>query len=135
MGPAIYNITNVSSACYSLLWWLIGQIRFSRSPPVLPLTVTLASIPLHTPQPPQPVEPSIISALRLLVPAVVHLPLSIPLLNDSRLAPISKDEDLQSGALQLPEDTVVIVTDSEVSEGTVTERKTTFMSPVKTTPL
>lgn len=82
---------------------------------------------MHTPQPPQPVEPSILSALRLLVPAVVHIPLSIPLLNDSRLAPISKDEDLQSGALQLPEDTVVIVTDSEVSEGTVTERKPTFM--------
>lgn len=99
---------------------------------MLPLTVTLGSVPLPPAEPSSETkenqksfEPSIKLALDLLLPAVVHLPLSIPFLNNSQLSPISKDEDLHSGVLQLPEDTMIIVSDSEVSEGTVTERRLT----------
>lgn len=39
------------------------------------------------------------------------------------MMPISKDEDLHSGLLQLPAGTTIVLSDALVSEGTVTQRR------------
>lgn len=61
------------------------------------------------------------------MPSVIHVPLSIPFLNESRMMPISKEEDLHSGVLQLPAGTMVVVSDAHISQGTVTQRKTPLL--------
>lgn len=55
--------------------------------------------------------------LSLILPRLVNLPLSLQFLNASAFAPESKDEDLHAGVLQLPKGTVLLATESGVSEG------------------
>lgn len=50
------------------------------------------------------------------------LPLSLDLLNRDPFAPESKEEDLHAGVLQLPQGTVLLVTEGGVSEGKLVER-------------
>lgn len=70
---------------------------------------------------PAPLEPTLLHLLKLLLPAVVYVPLSIDFLNKTRLAPTFKDEDLESGVLQLASGTTVLVSDSGIAEGVLNE--------------
>lgn len=136
VGSAISDIKNVSK--FSNIVFPCGLTptydhSYARTPPILPLSITICKVPIppliressssssNSTFAPLHQEPSIVPLLALLIPSIVHIPLSIPFLNESRMAPISKDEDLHSGALQLPAATVVVVTDSDVSEGTITQ--------------
>ncbi|KAF8314823.1 uncharacterized protein EI90DRAFT_2947780 [Cantharellus anzutake] len=108
-----------------ILMACISRVQ-SREPPILPLSLTISSFPAPPPIPntsPTRVilEPTIKHVLQLLLPALVHLPLSISFMNESRFQPQSVDEELLSGCLQLPAGTVVLVSDSAVSEGTLHE--------------
>lgn len=50
------------------------------------------------------------------------LPLSLDTLNKSSFAPESKDEDLHSGVLQLPQRAMLLVTEAGLQEGKLVER-------------
>lgn len=94
----------------------------SRTPSILPLSVTISSFPRPPPTPSTSseisvLEPTLNHVLSLILPSVVHLPLSIPFLNESSFLPKSVEEDLHSGVLQLPQGTTVLVSDGAVSEG------------------
>jgi len=96
----------------------------SRTPSILPLSVTISSFPRPPPTPSTSSETSILEPtlnhiLSLILPSVVHLPLSVPFLNESSFSPKSVEEDLHSGVLQLPQGTTVLVSDGAVSEGTL----------------
>jgi hypothetical protein len=47
--------------------------------------------------------------------------MSLSLLNGKSFFPISKEEDLHAGRLQLPTGTTVIITDNAMTEGRVSE--------------
>ena len=96
--------------------------RQSRTPPLLPLSLSISSFPPlpPTPTPTTPsviLEPTIFHVLSTLLPTTIHIPLSIALLNESKFVPKSRDENLHSGALQLSPGTTVVVSDGAVSEG------------------
>ncbi|KAH8102871.1 mini-chromosome maintenance replisome factor-domain-containing protein [Cristinia sonorae] len=97
-----------------------------RTPPLLQPSMTLS----HFPLPPSASEgsPSTSSApimqkvLSILLPLVRTLPLSIDLLNRVAFEPESVNEDIHSGALQLPQGSVLLVTEHGVQEGKLVER-------------
>ena len=60
--------------------------------------------------------------LDLLLPLSYTLSLSLDSLNKSKFAPESKDEDLHAGVLQLPQGTVLLVSEGGVREGQLLER-------------
>ncbi|KAI0340694.1 hypothetical protein BDW22DRAFT_1486089 [Trametopsis cervina] len=114
-------------------WVLLACISRvqSRNPPILPPTLTIARFP----PPPSSVDtqdtnPSSISTsapalsyiLSHLLPITRTLPLSLDVLNKSPFAPESKNEDLHSGALQLPQGSVLLVTEHGIQEGKLVER-------------
>ncbi|OCH95277.1 hypothetical protein OBBRIDRAFT_767998 [Obba rivulosa] len=99
----------------------------SRNPPLFPPSVTLTRFP---PPPPVPSTstsqaaplPTLSAVLSLLLPLSHTLPLSLASLNKDLCAPESRDEDLHSGALQLPAGTVLLVCEGGVREGQLFER-------------
>lgn len=60
--------------------------------------------------------------LDLLFPLSHSLPLSLDSLNKTNFTPESKDEDLHAGILQLPQGTVLLVSEGGVREGQLHER-------------
>lgn len=66
--------------------------------------------------------PTLSAVLAELLPLTHTLPLSLPLLNKEPFAPESKDEDLHSGVLQLPQGTVLLVTEGGIQEGKLVDR-------------
>lgn len=52
---------------------------------------------------------------------VTNIPLSLELLNRSSFKPESKNENLHSGWLQLPQGSVCTITENGVAEGTIIE--------------
>lgn len=78
------------------------------------------------------------SILDSLLPAVTSLDLSIATLNDAktRLAPRSRDESLESGALQLPTGTAVLVDLLSIGEGKLGDTGASFhdFDTAKTSP-
>ncbi|TFY68061.1 hypothetical protein EVJ58_g1224 [Rhodofomes roseus] len=110
-------------------WVLLACIARvqSRNPPLLPPSVTLTHfpspplIPSTTAECPVPI-PTLSVILAELLPLTHTLPLSLPLLNKDAFVPESKDEDLHSGALQLPQGTVLLVTEGGVQEGKLVDR-------------
>ena len=60
--------------------------------------------------------------LALLLPVTHTLNLSLESLNKSRYSPESKDEDLHAGVLQLPQGTVLLVSEGGVREGQLIDR-------------
>lgn len=99
----------------------------SRNPPLLPPSVTITHFPSPPPPPPTNAAtavptPTLSALLAELLPLTHTLPLSLPLLNKEPFSPESKDEDLHSGALQLPQGTVLLVTESGVQEGKLIDR-------------
>ncbi|KAJ7349355.1 mini-chromosome maintenance replisome factor-domain-containing protein [Mycena albidolilacea] len=97
---------------------IIAKVQ-SRTPPLLPPSLTLSRFP-----PPTSASstPSLCTVLSHLLPIVVTLPLSLDLLNTSLFSPESKNEELCSGRLQLPRGTTCIVTEGGITEGGLVER-------------
>lgn len=100
--------------------------RESRIPPLLPPSLTVSgfpSIPVtgagagseSTP------TPTLLHALNLILSATVTLPISLSLLNGKSFFPISKEEELHAGRLQLPAGTTIMITDNAMTEGRVSE--------------
>ncbi|KAJ7632288.1 putative alanine racemase-domain-containing protein [Roridomyces roridus] len=97
---------------------IIGTVQ-SRTPPLLPLSLTLSRFPASkTPA----TTPNLSIVLSHLLPLLVTLPLSLETLNNSSFSPESKDEDLHSGRLQLPRGSVCVITEGGVTEGDVFDR-------------
>jgi len=103
--------------------------RESRIPPLLPLSLTVSGFPLHPSVPktgpdaeskPTP-NPALSHALNIILLSTTTLPLSLSLLNGKPFFPISKEEDLHAGRLQLPTGTTVVITDNAMTEGRVSE--------------
>ncbi|TFK99027.1 hypothetical protein BDV98DRAFT_533420 [Pterulicium gracile] len=103
---------------------VIGRVH-SRNPPSLPPSLTIARFPAPTVDPsssksnpgPDP-TPTLAHILPLLLPGTfVHIPLNIPILNTSPFFPVSQNEDLHSGRLQLPKGSTVLLTEGGVEEG------------------
>ena len=66
--------------------------------------------------------PALSHILSQLLPLSRTLPLSLSKLNKTPFSPESKNEDLHSGALQLPQGSVLLVTEGGVREGKLVER-------------
>ncbi|KZT03570.1 uncharacterized protein LAESUDRAFT_729151 [Laetiporus sulphureus 93-53] len=110
-------------------WILLIMIArvLSRNPPLLPPSLTLAYFPSPPPMPSTSVTPSapiptLSFVLGELLPLTYTLPLSLDALNNHPYVPESKEEDLHSGVLQLPKGTVLLVTESGVTEGKLVDR-------------
>ncbi|KAH9925300.1 putative alanine racemase-domain-containing protein [Fomitopsis serialis] len=110
-------------------WVLLACIARvqSRNPPLLPPSLNLAHFPSSPPVPstnagPVVPIPTLSVVLAELLTLTHTLPLSLPLLNKDPFAPESKDEDLHSGALQLPQGTVLLVTEDGIQEGRLVDR-------------
>jgi hypothetical protein len=56
------------------------------------------------------------------LPISLLLPLSLDVLNKGSFVPESKDEDLHSGYLQIPSGSMMLVTESGVKEGILSEK-------------
>jgi len=103
--------------------------RESRIPPLLPPSLTVSGFPLHLSEPrtspdaeskPVP-NPTLSHALNIILSYTTTLPMSLSLLNGKYFFPISKEEDLHAGRLQLPTGTTVVITDNAMTEGGVSE--------------
>ena len=103
--------------------------RESRIPPLLPLSLTVSDFPLHPSVPKispgveseSTPKPTLSHALNILLSSTTALPMSLSLLNGKSFFPISKEEDLYAGRLQLPTGTAVVITDNAMTEGKVSE--------------
>ncbi|KAI8998908.1 putative alanine racemase-domain-containing protein [Trametes punicea] len=110
-------------------WVLLSCISrvHSRHPPLLPPSLVISRFP---PPPPVPstasdtplLTPTLSAVLQYLLPLTHTLPLSLDTLNKSQFVPESKDEDLHAGVLQIPQGTVLLVTEGGVREGQLLER-------------
>ena len=99
--------------------------RQSRHPPLFPAPLVVSRFPPPPPVPstsgvPVIAEPTLSALLALLLP-VTHT-LNLESLNKSRYSPESKDEDLHAGVLQLPQGTVLLVSEGGVREGQLIDR-------------
>ncbi|CCM03825.1 uncharacterized protein FIBRA_05974 [Fibroporia radiculosa] len=110
-------------------WVLLACIARvqSRNPSLLPPSLTITHFPQPPPIPstiitPREPIPTLSLLLQYLIPLTRTLPLSLNILNKKLLAPESKDEDLHAGALQLPQGTFLLVTESGIKEGKLTEQ-------------
>ncbi|KAG8758232.1 hypothetical protein FRC14_000479 [Serendipita sp. 396] len=92
----------------------------SRTPPMLPLSMTLAAF--VDPVDKEAEEPTIVPILRQLLSAVSFMPLSLERLNKTFFLPTSVDEDVHAGFLQQSIGSCVIVSESGIKEGKVTEK-------------
>ncbi|KAH9857792.1 putative alanine racemase-domain-containing protein [Lenzites betulinus] len=106
-------------------WALLSCIARvqSRHPPLHPPSLTISRFP----SPPVAASaslatPTLSAILQLLLPLTQTLPLSLDTLNKSQFTPESKDEDLHAGVLQLPQGTVLLITEGGVREGQLLER-------------
>ncbi|TFK86067.1 hypothetical protein K466DRAFT_551065 [Polyporus arcularius HHB13444] len=110
-------------------WVLLSCIARvqSRHPPLLPPSLVVSRFPAPPPVPstvesPAPPVPTLSAVLGSLLPLTHTLNLSLEGLNKARYTPESKDEDLHAGVLQLPQGTVLLVSEGGVREGQLQER-------------
>ncbi|KAF8582639.1 hypothetical protein K439DRAFT_1635083 [Ramaria rubella] len=105
------------------LWVLLVSIARvqSRHPPLFPPSLTLSKFPKPDSGTTSSAVPALTHVLRHLLPIFVHVPLSLPLINSHPFSPESRKETLHSGLLQLPAGTTVLLSDSGVQEGKITE--------------
>ncbi|KAH6918815.1 putative alanine racemase-domain-containing protein [Coprinopsis sp. MPI-PUGE-AT-0042] len=96
-----------------LLLSIIPKV-LSRSPPLLPLSLTLSGFNLEV--------QALADVVSQLVPLCTTLPLSLHHVNDTSFYPESKEEDLHSGWLQLPKGSLCIISELALTEGTISER-------------
>jgi len=90
----------------------------SRTPPILPLALTLSRFPLP---PSMTFSPTLVYVLQQIFPIVVLVPLSLATLNTTSFVPESKDDNLRSGWLQLPSGSVAVMSEGGIAEGSVSE--------------
>ncbi|KAI5479566.1 hypothetical protein MNV49_003303 [Pseudohyphozyma bogoriensis] len=112
-----------------LLLAILGRIHTRH-----PTGVALGSLSLNLALPAQ-TEAPVSSVLSTLLPALASLDLSIPFLNDAktRLAPRNRDENLESGSLQLPDGTAVVVDTRGIGEGKLEDAGVRNLRHVATT--
>lgn len=122
----------LSSISKVYVYWLLCLVTFSdldrayrqsRHPPILPPSILISHFPEpSSTAPSSTVIPAISHVLSFLLPLQVALPLTIDYLNTHPFAPTSTDEDLHSGALQLPAGTHVLLSETGLREGTLREK-------------
>lgn len=101
--------------------------RQSRHPPLLPPPLVVSHFP---PPPPVPSTaavsaipvPTLSAVLSTLLPLSYPLCLSLDNLNKAKYTPESKNEDLHAGVLQLPQGSVLLVSEGGVREGQLLEQ-------------
>ncbi|RPD65834.1 hypothetical protein L227DRAFT_493226 [Lentinus tigrinus ALCF2SS1-6] len=109
-----------------VLFSCIARVQ-SRHPPLLPPSLVVSRFPAPPPVPSTvgpsatPV-PTLSAVLAALLPLTYPLNLSLESLNKTRYTPESKDEDLHAGVLQLPQGTVMLVSEGGVREGQLLEQ-------------
>ena len=91
----------------------------SRSPPILPPSLQLTGFPGPDSG---SSTPAICSILSRLLPLFSVLKLSLEALNNDRFVPESNGENLSSGYLQVPAGSVVLLTETGIKEGNITEK-------------
>lgn len=130
------DLVVVHLSCVSVKYLLIRDtslqrvpliLRQSRHPPLFPAPLVVSQFPPPPPVPstsgsPVVLEPTLSAILALLLPLTHTLTLSLESLNKLRYTPESKDEDLHAGVLQLPQGTVLLVSEGGVREGQLLER-------------
>ncbi|KAI6126213.1 hypothetical protein EV401DRAFT_2258355 [Pisolithus croceorrhizus] len=102
--------------------WLLLQLSskvHTRSMAFLPPSITLSRFP---PPPRLNILPTLSYALSELLQKFTPVSLSLELLNTKSFTPESREEDLHSGYLQLPAGTTILLTESALREGNVTEK-------------
>ncbi|KAG6878774.1 hypothetical protein C0993_008073 [Termitomyces sp. T159_Od127] len=97
---------------------IISRVQ-SRTPPILPLSLTISRFPSPSASNTIPALSHVLSQVLALLTTI---PLSLETINNTPFAPESKNEDLHSGWLQLPRGSACLVTEGEVTEGKVFER-------------
>lgn len=109
--------------------------RQSRSPPILPLSITISHFPVSLPfepnastNKPETRSPTLSHALAELLPISVQVPLTLSALNAHAFRPTSVDEDLHAGFLQLPAGTVILAAEVGVEEGKLEEKGALIVS-------
>ncbi|KAG1819613.1 uncharacterized protein BJ212DRAFT_1575877 [Suillus subaureus] len=85
------------------------------------LRLSLCHVFLH-PHHHHPALPTLHHVLSDLLPQYLTVPLSLDLLNKESFSPESKDEDLHSGYLQVPQGTTLLLTENGVQEGKLVEK-------------
>jgi hypothetical protein len=93
--------------------------RQSRSPPILPPSLTISSFPDAARETLS--SPAITWVLKELLSILTVVPLSLEGMNGKSFAPNSADDDLHAGLLQQAPGTTTIVTETGIKEGKVTE--------------
>lgn len=108
--------------CDAAEWILLTCVARvqSRTRSLNPPSLTLSHFPSPTSSP--PTLPALFHLLSLILPLQVTLSLSLDLLNSVPFAPESVNEDLRSGYLQVAQGTAVLMTESGIREGELTER-------------
>ena len=128
MGSTNDRLSSVSSSNpYRSIYLCLD--RESRIPPLLPLSLTVSGFPLHQSvpkispdaEPNSTPSPTLSHALNIILSSTTTLPMSLSLVNGKSFFPISKEEDLYAGRLQLPTGTTVVITDNAMTEGRVSE--------------
>ncbi|KAG8799974.1 hypothetical protein FRC17_006994, partial [Serendipita sp. 399] len=112
-----------------LLLLNLGKVQ-SRTPPILPLSMTLAAFP--DPADKNAKEPTITPVLRQLLPFVSSLPLTLERLNKTSFLPTSVDEDVHAGILQQSARTSIVVSEYGITEGKVTEKGLNNLNALQT---
>jgi hypothetical protein len=103
--------------------WLVLELSaevYTRATPLLPPSLTLSRFP--SPASSSPALPTLHHVLSDLLPQYLTVPLSLDLLNKDNFSPESKDEDLHSGYLQVPQGTTLLLTENGVQEGKLVEK-------------
>ncbi|KAF8652693.1 hypothetical protein AX16_004197 [Volvariella volvacea WC 439] len=91
----------------------------SHNPPLFPVSLAISQFP-------NPSErsqiPALCHVLSAILPLSVTIQLSLDALNNTGFAPEFVDETLHSGWLQLPQGSVCILTEADITEGAINER-------------
>jgi len=91
----------------------------SRNPPILPPSLQLTRFP----SPKNGTStPALCPVLSTLLPLFSVMQLSLESLNNDRFIPESDGEDLSSGYLQIPNGSVMLLTETGIQEGNVVEK-------------
>ena len=98
----------------------------SRDPPLLPPAITLSCFPRDT----ENRVPTLSHILTEILPLHFFLALTLDILNTVNFEPVSKDEEMQSGVLQLPEHSLIIMSENTISEGKLEEKGNVYLLTV-----
>lgn len=125
--PAVFHVRSFNyQACHRHLITL--NVRESRDPPIYPLHIALSNFPVPPADIRSPRDATLCHSLRLIVPRYAYHSLDLDSVNKASFVPESKNEDLHAGVLQVPDSTVLLMTEFGINEGRVGE-KGMFVAP------